>query len=878
MLSGLLKKQADLCDNIQSAVRPTPQYFRVGFYGRGFSPFLQNKEFVYRGGDYERLSDFVMRMQMEYPAAKLVEKLTSPADVPMELKESSGQWLQVNPVYPWRRVLRSGDSPDGGVCDVTALDLEEEEEEDRFLSEDLLAFHRGNDVKEFAFDRMIKKQGDEEMGSPTNEFASIWVNRTILRTASKLPGILQWSPVSFFQTREVSPLHLAIEKVEEKNRELRRMIDAFHIQEDKVNINQMSMKLNGVVDAAVMGGTANYEEAFCNPLFLQLHPGKTKLVDKLQDLLASQIPILEEGLRIHGENVSLDLLPFHEKLQDCFRTFKSRIVTAYGDRPPYVPPRPPRRRPPPTFPWLGHRDKSSCGSVTNGNSLLLQGPSHASSKSNSPCVRTNRINNSNTLYRSPRSYNRSPSNRSSNSSTDSGVAATSGGGGGASSSCGVLPEFQSSSSLQYLLGSHFNAGDSSFATTTTTTGFLDDSRLSSSTWADPVTANNNNNINNNALNGVSGQRSSMTSSASFSTASQLQQQQQHYHNPMSASAGPQMMSTSMSFTLPNTSKNPSKSNSSHALSGPLKTAFKSVPNYSSATLGRNLKHTFANWTTLKKQKIGAGSQPDLANTSNSPLSVMETSVISEIAAPSSTTNTSTLNINNTKNSSNTKNNNNNHGSESKLSSALSTSRSSGLSGSKPNIVIELKEDLKPRRPLRPRPRSEAARDRGLSVSRLQTLKREESESNVDSASGLGIDGRGGRLLHSKSNPNLSQPATFDVVSGGNDDDNDDNAKREDKETSESPTIIQDEQKTNGADIETECDDISRRKSETTHKQKTRKERPVTPSYKSFVEDIASSNGEAGKPPRPASAPSDNNAPNSSPTSVLKSVDIVIEAA
>ena len=38
----------------------------------------------------------------------------------------------------------------------------------------------------------------------------------------------------------------------------------------------------GVVDAAVMGGTANYEEAFCNPLFLQTHPGKAKLVDKLQ--------------------------------------------------------------------------------------------------------------------------------------------------------------------------------------------------------------------------------------------------------------------------------------------------------------------------------------------------------------------------------------------------------------------------------------------------------------------------------------------------------------------------------------------------------------------------------------------------------------------
>ena len=38
----------------------------------------------------------------------------------------------------------------------------------------------------------------------------------------------------------------------------------------------------GVVDAAVMGGTANYEEAFCNPLFLEMHPEKAKLVDKLQ--------------------------------------------------------------------------------------------------------------------------------------------------------------------------------------------------------------------------------------------------------------------------------------------------------------------------------------------------------------------------------------------------------------------------------------------------------------------------------------------------------------------------------------------------------------------------------------------------------------------
>ena len=84
-------------------------------------------------------------------------------------------FFQVNPVYPWRRVLRNTDSPDGasslngaaslnGAIVESTMELEEEEEEDRFLSEDLLAFHRGNDVKEFAFDRMMKRQDEDDLG------------------------------------------------------------------------------------------------------------------------------------------------------------------------------------------------------------------------------------------------------------------------------------------------------------------------------------------------------------------------------------------------------------------------------------------------------------------------------------------------------------------------------------------------------------------------------------------------------------------------------------------------------------------------------------------------------------------------------------------
>ena len=140
--------------------------------------------------------------------------------------------------------------------------------------------------------------------------------------------------------------------------------------------------------------------------------------------------------------------------------------------------------------------------------------------------------------------------------------------------------------------------------------------------------------------------------------------------------------------------------------------------------------------------------------------------------------------------------------------------------------------------------------------------------------GLG-EGRGGRLLHSKSNPNLSQPASFDVL----------NIEKSPLATkSSSPRDVDDEQKTKNESPKIETSDLSSEEKEGRKKQKpsssssSRKERPVTPSYKSFVEDIS---GDAGKPPRPksgSSATESAESSSSSPSSVLRSIDIVIEAS
>lgn len=66
--------------------------------------------------------------------------------------------------------------------------------------------------------------------------------------------------VSFYFQVEVSPLENAIYVVENKTQELRTLISQYQHRQHHGNINPLSMCLNGVIDAAVNGGIARYQE------------------------------------------------------------------------------------------------------------------------------------------------------------------------------------------------------------------------------------------------------------------------------------------------------------------------------------------------------------------------------------------------------------------------------------------------------------------------------------------------------------------------------------------------------------------------------------------------------------------------------------------
>ena len=58
---------------------------------------------------------------------------------------------------------------------------------------------------------------------------------------------------------ELSPIENALETMRSKNKEIQSMIGRYRA-DAKANLNPLSMLLNGVIDAAVMGGISNYEK------------------------------------------------------------------------------------------------------------------------------------------------------------------------------------------------------------------------------------------------------------------------------------------------------------------------------------------------------------------------------------------------------------------------------------------------------------------------------------------------------------------------------------------------------------------------------------------------------------------------------------------
>lgn len=110
-------------------------------------------------------------------------------------------------------------------------------------------------------------------------------------------------------------------------KELLELLAQYRSDSNK-NINPFSMRLQGVIDANVMGGISKYQQAFFTEDFANSVHGRDQQVNvhKLHCLIHDQILILETALELHGELAPAEVQPLHKRLLERFSQLKKSLL------------------------------------------------------------------------------------------------------------------------------------------------------------------------------------------------------------------------------------------------------------------------------------------------------------------------------------------------------------------------------------------------------------------------------------------------------------------------------------------------------------------------------------------------------------------------
>lgn len=79
-------------------------------------------------------------------------------------------------------------------------------------------------------------------------------------------------------TKELSPIQNAVQTMRSNNAELRDLVQSHDLRGD-LALDALTRKLSGMIDAAVMGGVANYEKAFLHDEYIDTHPYEPEIED-----------------------------------------------------------------------------------------------------------------------------------------------------------------------------------------------------------------------------------------------------------------------------------------------------------------------------------------------------------------------------------------------------------------------------------------------------------------------------------------------------------------------------------------------------------------------------------------------------------------------
>ncbi|XP_065845155.1 dedicator of cytokinesis protein 1-like [Oscarella lobularis] len=296
-LSDMLQTQARFYGNITQGLRQPPEYFCVGFFGLGFPTFMTNKRFIFRGGELDKLGDFTARIKVQCPSAEFMMTLDQPGN---DILTSDGQFVQICRVAPTPEIPK-----------VFA---------EKNAAEYVFEYYKFNDVNKFLLDRPFHRGTKDK----SVEIKTLWYSRTTFTTSHKLPGVMRWAEVTSLEKVEMNPLEVAIDQMTQSTQKLRETVKKY-TGNSSLSVNPLSMMVNGMVEAAVMGGIKNYQKVFFIPQYLTENPQHVRNLETLKSLIREQLTLLESAIEIHGKLAPIDLKPLQVNFETNYNELKRDV-------------------------------------------------------------------------------------------------------------------------------------------------------------------------------------------------------------------------------------------------------------------------------------------------------------------------------------------------------------------------------------------------------------------------------------------------------------------------------------------------------------------------------------------------------------------------
>ncbi|CAE6510579.1 unnamed protein product [Rhizoctonia solani] len=294
-LAEIMVHQAALLEHIVTDQRYYSEYFRVAFYGN-FPAALRDKQFIYRGYEWEKFGAFCERMLNKHPEATLLRTTTEPPD---EIRFGTAQYIQCTAVTPEPdRTLPVFTNPDVPIA--------------------IRTYYEHSSLNQFSYTRRFIPEGHTR----SNDARDVWTEKTVLTTEEMFPTVLRRSCVMDVTVTQYSPVENALQDVRQKTSELAALAHRYSGLAKSgaaVSTNALSMALNAVVDAGAGGSVTLFREVFMGGDYLAGHPESAEPIHQLKQAIDNQVRLIDQCLALHEELCPAEMLPFHETLVRFFR-------------------------------------------------------------------------------------------------------------------------------------------------------------------------------------------------------------------------------------------------------------------------------------------------------------------------------------------------------------------------------------------------------------------------------------------------------------------------------------------------------------------------------------------------------------------------------